>query len=217
MTVPPDDLHRRIAAALARIERVTRSVGGKATQGAGLSALQARALEALAARPGRRVGELARELLVTDGTLSAALSSLESKALVVKRVDPDEHRAIIVELTARGRTKAKKLEAWPDDALAPVVRDLGVHGAGAVLAGLLALLEGMERRGWIDTTRMCLSCEFFRPWQGQLSGSGTRPHYCGLLEAAIGGADLQVDCPDFVAARRDVREERRERLRHPPS
>lgn len=215
MKDPERDLSRRIAAALARIERVTRAAGDRAAQELGLSALQARALEAIVARPARRIGEVARELLVTDGTLSAALSTLETKGLVTKRPDPAEHRAVLVEPTAMGRREARRLAGWPDDSLAPVVDELGLADAGALLSALLGLILALERNGRIDPVRMCFTCEHFRPWQGERAGRGARPHYCALLGAAIGGAELQVDCPDHVPVLADEREERCARLRRP--
>lgn len=208
VSVDPADLHRRIAAALARIEVVTRAQGQQAAQGANVSPLQVRVLDALARRPGLRVGELAHELLVTDGTVSAAVTVLVEKGLVVKQRDEGEHRAVLLELSARGRRQHMKLAEWPDVALAPVVEDLGEAASGAVLAALLQVIQSFERRGWIEATRMCVHCEYFAPGKGR----GAQPHYCHLLEQPIGSADLQVDCPDFRTATAEVIEARRRAL-----
>lgn len=196
MSEASSDLHRRIAAALARVETVMRAQEQKAAQATGLSPLQLRVLEALERKPQLRVGEVARELLVTTGTVSAAVSVLQSKGLVTKESDPEEHRAVVIRLSAKARRRIDKLAAWPSELLEPVVEDLGEREAGELLAGLLRALHAIERRGWIDPARMCYRCEFFQPWKG----SGNRPHRCDLLRKAIGSSELRVDCADFEAA-----------------
>ena len=116
---------------------------------------------------------------------------------------------MLVEPTALGRREARRLAAWPDDALAPVIGALGLSDAGSVLTALLTLLLALERSGRSDPVRMCFTCEHFRPWRGR----GARPHVCALLGAPIGGVELQVDCPDHCAAPADQREALHERLR----
>ncbi len=204
MTQPQPDLHRRIANALARIEAVSRSEHQRAAQVAALSPLQVRVCVALQSRPGLRVGALARELLVTTGTVSAAVSVLEEKLLVTKQTDPEEHRAVVLVLTAKGRREVSKLSSWPDAVFEPIVSDLGEEAAAALLESLLRLLQAVERRGWIDPARMCFHCEYFSPWKGK----GKRPHRCELLKVSIGGAELQVDCPDFEPVSPTVQETR---------
>lgn len=203
------DRSRRIADALARIDAVVRRRELEEAQDEGLSPLQARALGALDRRPGLRVGELARELLVTVGTISAAVRVLEEKGLVAKRSDPDEHRAVVLRLTAKGRGLRKRRGAWAAEMWAPVVEDLGDDASGALLDGLLRALRAMEHRGWIDPASMCFRCEYFRPWGGR----GAKPHRCELLRAAIGRGELQVDCPDFEPAAPSVQDERWAALR----
>ncbi|MEM7310071.1 MAG: MarR family winged helix-turn-helix transcriptional regulator [Planctomycetota bacterium] len=192
----PDDTARRLAAALERVERLTRSGGQRAAQEAALSPLQVRLLDVLRTRGAARIGALARELLVTDGTVSEAVRVLGEKRLVVKEQDPNEHRAIQVRLTPAGRRAQKRAAAWPDELLGPVLDELGARESGELLASLLQLIAAMERRGLIETSRMCLHCEHFRSGKGR----GAKPHYCALLEAPIGKVELQVDCPDFSPA-----------------
>lgn len=193
MTTP---LHTRIADALARLGALARSHENQEALADGLSPLQARALVALQRRRGMRVGELAEELLVTFGTLSAAVSSLEEKALVTKYVDPEEHRAVNLELTRKGTAAARRAEGWASGLLAPPVADLDSDEAATLLASLLKLIRAFERRGAIAAARMCFSCQYFDPEGGR----GARPHFCNLLEEPIGEADLRVDCPEHELA-----------------
>ena len=207
----PEDTPRRIAAALERIERLTRSGGRRAASALALSPLQMRVLGALNSRDSARMGELARELLVTDGTVSEAVRVLEEKGLVLRGSDPDEHRAVQVRLTRKGKGASQRANRWPDDLLGPVLDEMGQKDAGQLLSSLLRFLQTLERRGLIETSRMCANCDHFRPWKGK----GGRPHYCALLETSSGKLELQVDCPDFVPAEGARLAERWELLRDP--
>ncbi len=189
-------VHTRIADALARVGSLVRYQENQRTLAEGLSPLQARALIVIRRRKGIRVGALAKELLVTYGTLSAAVSSLEEKALVTKYVDPEEHRAVNLELTRKGAALARRAEGWAGELLAAPVADMGQDETGTLLASLLELIRAFERQGAIAEARMCFTCRYFDPEGGR----GARPHYCNLLEEPIGNADLQIDCPDHEPA-----------------
>lgn len=207
----PADLHRRLAAAIERVSTALRQGVQGAASEEGLSPLQLRALQILSRRPGLRLGELARELHVTPGTLSAAVTTLESKGLARKESDPSEHRAVHLHATRSGKAAARRSEVWPDETLLPAIEELGAQEAGAVLAGVLRLIQSLESTGVVRETRMCLQCDHFEAW----AGSGDRPHRCGLLEAAIGGPDLRVDCEDFEATSPEERVHRLQLLKQP--
>jgi DNA-binding MarR family transcriptional regulator len=185
-------IHTRIADALARLGTLARFDETQQAQAEGLSPLQARALVALRRRSPSRVGDLARELLVTDGTLSAAVSALEGKGLVTKRADPEEHRAVNLQLTRKGSAAARRAAGWAGAQLAPAMADLSEHEAGTLLALLLGLIRSFERRGAVAAARMCLTCGYFAPG----GGAGARPLFGNLLEEPIGEIDLRVECPD---------------------
>lgn len=199
----PDDsqppIHARIADALARLGALARAQEQAGSTGEDLSPLQSRALVALLRRTSLRVGELAEELLVTYGTVSVALSTLDDKGLVTKFRDPDEHRAVRVELTRRGRGLAKRASEWTATGLRPGLDELDARETGPLLATLLKLILALERQGVIAAARMCVSCEHFVPDGGR----GDRPHYCRLLDQPIGAADLRVDCPEHERAADD--------------
>ena len=201
------DLHRRIAAALARIEVVTDAAARRAAEGARVSTRQMSILRALARRADQRVGELAESLELTSGTISVALRPLEEKGLVTKQRDVEEHRAVRLQLTPRGRRVATGFDDWADESLIPLVEELGEDNAGDVLASLLEVLRAAERRGLVEPARMCLHCRYFRPWKGRRGKQG-RAHYCDLLEVTLRRPQLQVDCPDFEPADHEERERR---------
>lgn len=206
---PDTDLHRRLATALERVSTALRGDVNAAAREEGLSALQLRALQELVQRPDRRLGELARVLHVTPGTLSAAVTTLEEKGLALKAADPEEHRAVLLKPSRAGRALVKRARTWPDESLVPATDALGERETGEVLEGLLRLIQALEASGVLRETRMCLHCEHFQAW----AGSGDRPHRCGLLESSIGGGELQVDCDDFAETTPAERDRRMDLLR----
>ncbi|MGE0143584.1 MAG: MarR family winged helix-turn-helix transcriptional regulator [Planctomycetota bacterium] len=185
-------LHSKIADALARLATLARSSEQGGADAEAVSPLQARVLNTLARRGALRVGDIAQELLVTHGTASLAISALAEKELIAKTPDPSEHRAVLVELTRRGKAVARKAGSWVALALEPAVQRLPAARAGELLATLLDLILELEDSGAIARSRMCLTCRHFR----RSGGSGERPHFCALLESPIRGPDLRVECAD---------------------
>ncbi|MCA8970743.1 MAG: winged helix-turn-helix transcriptional regulator [Planctomycetes bacterium] len=185
-------IHERLADALGRFAALSRASEQRASSPANLTPLQGRALALLSRRGPIRVGALAKELMVAYATASEALTTLESKGLVVKEAAPDEHRAVLVDLTRKGRTIARRASGWVSKAIETAVSTLDDGEAGAILAGLIKLLVTLEADGAILEARMCVSCRYFESGGGQ----GARPHYCHLLESSIGTHELRVDCPE---------------------
>lgn len=70
---------------------------------------------------GNRVSDIAREMQLTVATVSCAISTLESKGLLVKRRGAGDARSKSLALTAAGRGAAKRAAKWPsfiDEAVA---------------------------------------------------------------------------------------------------
>lgn len=158
--------------------------------------LQRPLLEALAGRPdGMRVGALARELAVTDATASDAVSTLVRRGLVAKGRDPEEHRAVRVMLTRRGREVAAEASRWPDF-LAPAVEALPEADRATVLRGLLTMLGALEDQGELAPARMCPRCRYLEVDGGDPDAAGG--YRCVELGIRLGAEDLRVDCPAFA-------------------
>lgn len=63
-------------------------------------------LATLARAPaGLRMGELSRELLVSNGNVTAIVRQLQELGFVSSRVDPDDARSAIVSLTEEGKAQ----------------------------------------------------------------------------------------------------------------
>ena len=53
-------------------------------------------------------GEISGEMGISSARIAAALNSLEKKGLVTRRIDPEDRRRILVELTELGKEQARK-------------------------------------------------------------------------------------------------------------
>jgi DNA-binding MarR family transcriptional regulator len=53
-------------------------------------------------------GEISGEMGISSARIAAALNSLEKKGLVTRRIDPEDRRRILVELTEQGAAQAQE-------------------------------------------------------------------------------------------------------------
>lgn len=88
-------------------------------------AAQWRVLSLLGREGGRRVGELAAAARTTQPGMTRLIGALEREGLVLRSPDPEDSRAIVVQITDGG---AAALDAWRSEfrqALEPRFADLG--------------------------------------------------------------------------------------------
>ncbi len=115
-----------------------------ALRGSGrLSFDRLRVLRALDEAP-TRGGELARRWGLTPSSITLLVDELASAGLVARRADPDDRRAVVLELTAAGRNELRATEEVVIAALEEPIRALGPAGR-ARLEVALAELEGVLR------------------------------------------------------------------------
>jgi MarR family 2-MHQ and catechol resistance regulon transcriptional repressor len=60
-------------------------------------------LELLLHKGPQRVNEIGRRIQLTSGSITTAIDRMETRGLVVRRSDPGDRRASVVELTPKGR------------------------------------------------------------------------------------------------------------------
>ena len=70
-----------------------------------------------------RLSDLAQEIGVDISTVSRQVQSLEQRGLVDRRPDPDDGRAVRLELTRKGRAVLAKLKAAWQETVAEVLHD----------------------------------------------------------------------------------------------
>lgn len=192
---PP--LHVRLVEGLERVAAALKADDWAAGRAAGLNPTQLMVLQALAGRPnGLSVKDLARQLSVSQPTTTDSVSALERKALVEKRPDAADGRALRVVITAAGRTAMHSAHATPGSVVEAAAA-LDTHDQVEMLGLLMSLIRQLQERDAIPIQRMCLSCRHFRPFA---HADAARPHHCAFVDAAFGQPDMRMDCREHEAA-----------------
>lgn len=200
MSDPADPL-RQAALGLERLAGLMRAERWREPDGYALHPAQRVLLELLGEdKRGWRVGALARRLGVSAASASDTIAALEARALVRRERDPDDGRAVRMRPSRRGlawlrRSRARGglgerlLAALAPDELAAFSRSLQL------------LILQAQREGQATGLRTCAGCGFFRPFEGE----GVAPHYCALVGAPFGDAQLRVDCAEQRPRSADAR------------
>ena len=110
----------------------------------GLRASQAALVLNVDRRSGTRLTELARRAGVTKQAMMVIVDELEIRGLVRRTPDPDDGRAKVVRLTARGRTFAAECRRAVAAVDARAKRALGGRRFDALREALELLLEEVE-------------------------------------------------------------------------
>lgn len=192
-----EDVPAKVTAALERIGQAFRVLSQREAQEHGLSPIQLQLLLRLAADPPerRRPGALAREFDVSPASLSDSIGALERKGLVERRRLDADRRGFTLALSSSGRRLAEQL----DPVAEPVERAVAAFTSQEQLSlmhSLYDLIAELQRAGVITVARMCITCRHFRPDVHD----GERPHHCVLLDMALSGRSLRVDCPEHERA-----------------
>ena len=103
---------------LRRNQLLTQMLDEAAAEYLGINTTDGRALDAIDQAGGRiTAGDLARELRLSTGAVTAIIDRLE-KAGYAKRVsDPDDRRRVLVEATAKVQKMSSEIYGGPDDAM----------------------------------------------------------------------------------------------------
>lgn len=184
-----NDPATKLAAALDQLARARRLHRQGIATARGLSPLQLDILQTLVAggpAPGAVV-PLARELGVSQPTMSDAVKALERKALVARSTQAGGRPRGLLTVTEAGAAAA----AFEDPVVA-IARDLPDHLREDLLCATLAIIAGLLELGVITVARNCLTCTFHR--------HDAAGHHCQLLEIDLAPADLRVTCPDHEPA-----------------
>ncbi|MFT3898652.1 MAG: MarR family transcriptional regulator [Gordonia sp. (in: high G+C Gram-positive bacteria)] len=138
-----DDLARELRPAITRLYLALR----RRAPVAELSAAQASALSSLLFHGPQRMGALAEHEGIRMPTATALVDGMIKLGLVQRQPDPDDRRAVIVTLTAKGRAEVESVRRRRDDALADALAQLtdeqrqALAAAGDALVDLQRLLE----------------------------------------------------------------------------
>ena len=100
---------REILVALRRIMRAVDLHSKKLERQVGLTVPQILVLQALGEANGPSVSELARQVSLSQATVTSILDRLAGKKLLQRRRDTADRRVVTVSLTAAGRRRAREL------------------------------------------------------------------------------------------------------------
>jgi DNA-binding MarR family transcriptional regulator len=194
-----DDVSNKLLGGLNRIGLAMRSAAwGEATE-SGLTPTQSQILAFIAARGAQspRSGDAADALGITPQTASVAIAALVQKGLVIKAPDANDRRAASLRLTRQGEVAARVAGQWPEF-LTNAMQELDNGERQAFLRILLKLIRRLQVDGEIVPQRVCVTCAHFQPTRQ--AGRAGAPHYCALLNTALGDIDLRLDCPEHRPA-----------------
>lgn len=196
--LPQVSLQQRIAIGLNKIGLALKSHSWQDAGQHGLTPTQGQILGLLGSKgkSGMRLSAIANELGVTAATASDAVTTLVEKGLVQKSKAIDDGRAIAISLTTQGHTVAAQVADWPDFLL-DAVSELSEIEQEILLRGLIKIIRKMQEQRQISVARMCVNCQFFLP---NVYSDSDRPHHCNFVDAPFGDRELQLDCPDQIAA-----------------
>jgi DNA-binding MarR family transcriptional regulator len=129
-----------------RVNHATERLSLQMERRLGVTAQQRVIVRCIGKYPGLTPSRLAEVLHLDRGTVSAALSRLATKGLVVKRPDPRDSRRIALGLTPEGRRLDAPRAHDIEEAVDAVLGEAGaadVAAAKAVLASLAARLASL--------------------------------------------------------------------------
>jgi MarR family transcriptional regulator, lower aerobic nicotinate degradation pathway regulator len=144
IAVEPSDIPR-VLDALRRIVRTLRVASRATEKEIGISGAQLYVLQELAEQPASSVNELAERTTTHQSSVSAVVSRLVERGLVVRRPSPEDGRRVNIELTEAGRAL---LENAPPTAQMQLIEGLRVLAPGD-RARLCELLEA-----WADASHL---------------------------------------------------------------
>lgn len=187
---PGADVAVKLVAALDRLARALRQHRQGAASRLGVTPLQAEVLRTLHEGPPPEavVGLLARELGVTQPTVTDSVSALVRKDLVVRSTLPGDRRRTRLELTEAGHELVAKLTAAESELIAAVA-GMSTTSQETAYVSLLELIARFVATGHIEVARTCLTCRY-------LGGSPEAGRHCLLLDMPLPDPALRVNCPE---------------------
>jgi DNA-binding MarR family transcriptional regulator len=184
----------KLTVGLFRLEQALAAVRGAAAGHAEVSPLQLQTLVDLRSRAGgcRTAADLARRYALRPATMSESLAGLARRRLIARRPSAEDGRCAELELTPRGERVVQGALSELD-ALVRLAERMSAAERGRALEAVVDLIARLSAEGWIQTDRMCATCRFFERKSERRAGA---PHWCRLIDRALGPGDLRVDCPE---------------------
>jgi DNA-binding MarR family transcriptional regulator len=135
----------RVMDALRRIVRTLRIASRATEKQIGISGAQLYVLQELAKQPASSVNELAERTTTHQSSVSAVVSRLVERGLVVRRPSPEDGRRVTIELTTAGQELAQTAPPTAQAQLIEGLRNMPLEDCNR----LIELLEG-----WADSAHL---------------------------------------------------------------
>jgi|SRR5579872_1166465 len=130
-------------ALLRRNQLLTQMLDEAAAQYLGINTTDGRALDAIDQAGRITAGDLARELRLSTGAVTAIIDRLEKAGYAKRVADPDDRRRVLVEPTAKVQKLSSQIYGGPEDAL--------IWAKGFSDADLEVLIRFHEQgRDWLE-------------------------------------------------------------------
>lgn len=124
---PPPDRASRILEELGELIRHLSRISGGPEEGPAMTSTQRLALFEIGQAGPLRLNDLAQRMGISAPTASRAVDALESHDLVERLTDPDDRRALRIDLTRGGRARLERRKQCTLEAFAPAVSALTVR------------------------------------------------------------------------------------------
>ncbi len=131
------------------LRELTRMTGG-ADDGPAMTATQRISLLEIAEAGPLRLNDLAARMGTSAPTASRAVDALDELGLAVRTGDPDDRRAVRIELTAAGQALVRDRKARAAGAFEPAVAALSGSDREELLRLLARLTEALASSGQAD-------------------------------------------------------------------
>ncbi len=141
----------------------------------------------------RKVSYLASEFNMTRATISDTVKALDQKGLITKEYEQYDTRSYIIHLSEKGERIAKQTSLFTRELQIPI-EQLNADDKENLLLSLIGVIRHLNKAGIITVQRMCFTCAHYRP-----DHQGAK-HFCRLLNQALEGTELRVDCPEHRTA-----------------
>jgi Transcriptional regulators len=185
----PESLEGKTLDLIDRVSRAYEYVLRRCSSRHGITALQAELLLLAESKGvgGWGVTRTSKLLLVTQPTVSDAISALARKGLIeVSQSDLDK-RVTWVKLSKSGKRVYEDLQKCLE-VFKEAIKRLDEESLEGLFKGLMLLANNLYKMGIVREARMCLTCQHLI--------RGSEAYYCSLLKIRMALHELKVDCED---------------------
>lgn len=144
MTLPSPDETRQILDGLSELTRRLARASGGTDEGPPMTSTQRLVLFETALGGPFRLSVLAERMGITAPTASRAVDGLVDLGLIERLPDPDDRRAVRIDLTRPGRKRVEERKALAAAALEPGVAALSVRDRAQLAALLTRLADALR-------------------------------------------------------------------------